>query len=122
MRGRDDRLCYLEASKLVSSVGALSHVDLTSPDDRLLGVLDGVVIDPAERKVRYFVVKSTGWIRRRYLLPADASARVESEFGKLRLEVDSDDLSECEEFHTGSVRHFSDDDVIAGLFQHAYSS
>jgi hypothetical protein len=117
MMGRDDRLCYLDASKLVSSVGTLSHVDLRGADDRLLGVLDGVVIDPTERRVRYFVVESAGWLRRkRFLLPADATARVESDLGELRLEVNSDDLSRCEEFRAGSVRDFDDDDLIAGVF------
>ena len=117
MMGRDDKLCYLDASKLVSSVGTLSHVDLRGIDDRVLGVLDGIVIDPTERRLRYFVVESTGWLRRkRFLLPADGAARVDNDLGELRLEVDSEDLSGCEEFKTGSVRDFSDDDLIAGLF------
>jgi hypothetical protein len=117
MKGRDDKLCYLDASKLVSSVGTLSHVDLRGTDDRVLGVLDGIVIDPTERRLRYFVVESTGWLRRkRFLLPADGAARVDNDLGELRLEVDSEDLSGCEEFKTGSVRDFSDDDLIAGLF------
>ena len=58
MKGKDDKLCYLDASKLDSPVGALTHLDLKGADDRLLGVLDGIVIDPTERKLRYFVVKS----------------------------------------------------------------
>jgi hypothetical protein len=117
MKARDDRLCYLDASKLESPVGTLSHVDLRGTDDRLIGVLDGVVIDPTERKLRYFVVESPGWLRRkRYLVPADATARVEGDLGELRLEVDSEDLSRCEEFMDGSVREFDDDDLIAGIF------
>lgn len=117
MKGRDDKLCYLDASKLDSPVGALTHLDLKGADDRLLGVLDGIVIDPTERKLRYFVVKSNGWLsRRRYLVPADGAARVERDLGELRLEVDSDDLSDYEEFTAGSVRDFSDDDLIAGMF------
>ena len=118
MMGRDDRLCYLDASKLVSPAGTLSHVDLRGTDDRIIGVLDGVVIDPTERKLRYFVVESPGWLRRkRYLVPADAPARVEGDPGELRLEVDSEDLSRCEEFKDGLVREFDDDDLIAGIFQ-----
>jgi hypothetical protein len=117
MKGRDDKLCYLDASKLVSPVGTLSHIDLRGTDDRVLGVLDGIVIDPTERKLRYFVVESAGWLRRkRFLLPADGAARVETDLGEVRLEVDSEDLSGCEEFKAGSVRDFSDDDLIAGLF------
>jgi len=114
--GRDDKLCYLDASKLASPTGTLARVDLRGTDDEFLGVLDGIVIDPTERRLRYFVVKSNGWRRRRYLLPADSPARVENGFGELRFDVDSDDLCECEEFTAGSVREFSDDDLIAGLF------
>jgi len=115
MKERDDKLCYLDASKLDSPVGTLTQLDLKGTDDRILGVLDGIVIDPTERRLRYFVVKSSGWLtRRRYLVPADGAARVE--LGELRLEVDADGLSDCEEFTTGSVREFSDDDLIAGMF------
>ena len=118
MKGKDDKLCYLDASKLDSPVGALTHLDLKGADDRMLGVLDGIVIDPAERRLRYFVVKSKGWLmRRRYLVPADGAARVERDLGELRLEVDADGLSDYEEYTAGSVREFSDDDLIAGIFQ-----
>jgi len=117
MKERDDKLCYLDASKLDSPVGTLTQLDLKGTDDRILGVLDGIVIDPTERKLRYFVVKSSGWLtRRRYLVPADGAARVERDLGELRLEVDADDLSGYEEFTRGSVRDFSDDDLIAGMF------
>jgi hypothetical protein len=117
MKLNDDRLCYLDASKVLSPAGGgLSRLDLRSPDDQILGNLEGVIIDPTERRLRYFVVESSSGFRiRRYLVPVDGGARVESDSCTLRLDVAPDDLSACEEFD-GSVREFSDEDLVAATF------
>jgi hypothetical protein len=112
-----DSLCYLNAANVQSPAGELADVDLRSPDDEPLGTVEGVLIDPAERRVRYFVVESPGWLRRRhYLLPADAPARVEADRKTLRLDVKPDELARCPEFDSKSVRQFSEDDAITAMF------
>jgi PRC-barrel domain len=116
MKSNTDQLCYLEASKVLSPAGGLSRVDLRSPDNKLLGDLDGVVIDPEKRRLRYFVVTSPGWFnRRRYLVPADAAPRIDAESHTLRIDLNPRDVCACEEFD-GSLREFSDDDLIAATF------
>jgi hypothetical protein len=111
------RLCYLDASKVQSPVGELAGVELRSSSDQTLGNLDGVVIDAGERRVLYFVIEKPGWFhKRRYLLPADAVARVEPGRRALKVDVQPEELRGCEEFDHSTVRDFSDDDLIAAMF------
>jgi hypothetical protein len=108
-------LRYLKASSVQSPAGSLTTLELRGPHDARVGHLDGVLIDPARRRVRYFVVERDSWFRhRRYLLPADATAIMDRESCALR--VDVDDVTTCEEFEHDSVEHFSDDDVITAMF------
>jgi hypothetical protein len=112
------RLCYLGASKLRSSAGDFDGVDLRSRDDRELGSLDGVLIDPVKRSLRFFVVASRGLFRRRrcFLLPADCLAQMEPNGHTLRIHLNRREVAGCEEFHRGAVREFSDDDLMDALF------
>ena len=113
----NDQLCYLDASRVNGPTGQLDSVDLLAHDDEPLGSLNGVLIDPTERRLRYFVVEKPGWFRRRrYLVPADEPATVERSRNALRLKVGKDELSSFEEFDTASVREFSDDDLITAMF------
>jgi hypothetical protein len=115
----DSALRYLEASRIQSPAGDLDHVELRGPDDETLGSLDGVLIDPVERRLRFFVVKPTGRARprsRRYLLPTDCHARVEEEGRTLRIALDADGLARCEVFETSSVPAYSDEDLLDSMF------
>jgi uncharacterized protein YrrD len=87
-----------------------------SADGRPLGSIQGVVIEAAARRVRYFDVQSSGWFRRRrYLLEADQLAQVEPGRKALRLRVDSN-VEEVQDLDAAALRQFSDDDLIAALF------
>jgi hypothetical protein len=102
------RLRFLSASKLGSPAGELSRMALRSTDDLDLGSLDGVLVDPVEQQVRFYVIASPGWLRRRvYLLPADCLAQLEGE-RILRLHVKRREVTGCEEFDYG-VRELSDE-------------
>lgn len=112
------QLCYLHAGKVrCGASGDLEGVKLSSDTDEALGTLDGVVIDPAERRVRYFVVHRRGWFKsRRYLVPADCVAQIASDRRTLRLPVDPDKLTNCEEFDVASIPDYSDEHVLAAIF------
>lgn len=113
----DSHLCYLDASQVQSPAGELSTLDLQSVNGEPLGNLQGVLIDPGARRLRYFVVESPGWFRRRrYLVSADRPACVESGLGALRLDVAARDLARCEEFDAGAVREFSEEDAVTAMF------
>ena len=115
--GATDGLCYLPAKDVEIPAGSLEGLDLCGQDDRKLGTLDGVLIDPAERRVRYFVVQSQGWLgKKRYLLSADETAHLGPEEHVLRVDVDASD-SWRHSFDADSVPAFSEDDLVSALFQ-----
>jgi hypothetical protein len=110
-------LCYLDASKVTSPVGVLSEMDLLTADGQPFGSIEGIVIEAAARRVRYFAVQSSGWFRnRRYLLDVDQLVQVEAERKALRLRGDLAG-HQVEGLDTASLREFSDDDLLAILFR-----
>lgn len=111
-----DSLCYLSAHEVRLPSGTLAGVSLCSLDDETLGTVDGVLIDPALRRVRYYVVESRGWLgSRRYLLSADEPAHLEPDDNILRVEADAESVSR-RTFDPDSVREFSDEDLMTALF------
>ena len=85
--------------------------------DEALGTLDGVVIDPSERRIRYFVVHRRGWLRsHRYLLSADRPTQMTTDRRKLRLPVEPGELTSCQEFDAQSIPRFSDEHLLTALF------
>jgi hypothetical protein len=111
-----DNLCYLPARDVEIPDGRLTEYDLCSLDDRKLGTLDGVLIDPVKRRVRYFVVRARGWLgKKRYLLSADQTAHLEPEANTLRVDVEAQDPWQ-QTFDAHSVRRFGEPDLMAALF------
>jgi hypothetical protein len=85
---------------------------MCTADDEQLGSFDGVLIDPASRRVRYFVVERTSPLRRRrYLVPADTLATLDER--TLRVQAHADDL---ERFDARTVPAFSDEDLVTAIF------
>ena len=111
-------LCYVEATRLQSSAGTLAGLDVQGADEEKIGRLDGVLIDPVERRLRFFVVKRpVQWGSRRYLLPTDFEAHILPDERALRLEINPSELVNCQEFHESSVSEYSDADFLASLFR-----
>jgi hypothetical protein len=111
------RLCYLDASKVMGPTGRLGTLDVRSCHGRPLGSIDGILIDPAERKLRYFVIESPKSAEhRRYLLPIDAAATMTPEGTSLRLVMETDDFTALDEFDCNAVREFTEEDAIAPTF------
>jgi hypothetical protein len=110
------QLCYLDASKVETPAGLLSKLDLLTADGKPFGSIEGVVIEAAARRVRYFDVQSSKWFRRRrYLLEADQLAQLEPQRKALRLRAESE-VAEVQDLDTGTLRRFSDDDLLTALF------
>ena len=111
------RLCYLDASRVMGPAGLLASVDVRTRHDQPLGSIGGVLIDPAEHKLRYFVIESPGLVsQRRYLLPIEAAATMAPEGRSLRLDMETDDFTALEEFDDATVREFTEEDAIAPTF------
>jgi hypothetical protein len=111
MDGRQGRLRFLNASQVETPAGNLSGTVVVGASDQTLGKLDGIVIDPIERQVRYFVIKSRHWLRvHRYLLAAPL--QVETQRRTLRLVGNSADLGRLPEMTPDTFSSYSDDDLL----------
>lgn len=111
------KLCYLRAGNVQSPAGTLQGVTLESHTDEPLGTLNGVVIDPAERRLCYLVVQRRGWLRReRCLLPVAQPMQIDRDHGTLRVEVEPAELDGCQGFDPASIPEFSDEDVLTAMF------
>jgi hypothetical protein len=112
----NSNLRYLSASRVDTPVGGLRDAVVLSPSDEHLGTLNGIVVDPQERRLCYFVVESGRWRnRRQHLIPAGC-ARVERDRKALYVDVEPDRIHECEEFRSDRLPSFSDEDLITALF------
>ena len=110
-------LRYLNASKIESPVGVLSHLDVETVDGEPIGDLDGVLIDPDARCIRYYVVKPRRrLVRRRYLLAADQPAVLEPDRKALRFQIAEPGLQCLPEFKNDDIPEFSDNDLLSVMF------
>ncbi|MCA1651757.1 MAG: PRC-barrel domain-containing protein, partial [Acidobacteria bacterium] len=84
-------------------------------DNEKLGAIGGVLLEPASRRVRYFVVEEPRALRsrRRYLLAADTPAVLDATDCKLRVDASAGDLKR---FDSRSVRTASDEDLVTAMF------
>jgi PRC-barrel domain len=109
-------LRYLDATAVECSAGTLEGLSLFSRDDEALGVINGVLINPRTRQLKYFVVHRERMLnRRRYLVSAEMPAVVLPEDRGLRVDVPSDSV-ERQRFDARAVSRFSDDDLLTALF------
>ena len=109
-------LRYLDAQHVRCPIGTLAGLEVRTTDDEKLGQLDGVVLDPGQRRVRFFVVGSQGLLRKRhYLLPVAAAPRVEADDMILRVEAQASEVAPAP-FDTRSIPEFSGEDAVTAMF------
>jgi hypothetical protein len=111
---RQDSLRYLDADQVSHPSGTLAGLMVCSSDDEKLGAISGVLVEPASRRVRYFVVeRRVALLHRRYMLAADTPAVLEADDQKLRILSNVDDL---ERFDARRIERFSEEDAITAMF------
>ena len=109
-------LRFVDAERLDTPAGALTDIALVSHSDAALGTLDGMIVNPAERQVCYYVVRSRGWLTtHRYLLPATL-VQLEADPRALRVDMEPEDLARLPQTHPQSFPAFSDLDVVDAMF------
>jgi hypothetical protein len=109
-----DALRYLDADHVKHPSGTFADLTIFSPDDHKLGAISGVLVEPATRRIRYFVVeRRTALVPRRYILAADMPAVLEAYDGKLRILATEDDL---ERFDARKIERYSEEDAITAMF------
>jgi hypothetical protein len=112
----DSRLRYVDAGRLVTPFGSLDGVELVGPANIKVGRLDGVLIDPRKRQLRFFVVELRGWFTTRHYLLTAGLTRVERERHALRVDIDADGVSRLPDVRPEGLPPFSDDDLIVAMF------
>jgi hypothetical protein len=119
MPGATETLRYLDATHVLSPMGQLMDFSVSDAAGLALGKLTGVVVDPATRRLRYFVVEAGRWLsRHRYLIP-QCPATLESEQHAMKLECDTDTRAEWRDFDDRLFPRFSDEDLLDALFSKA---
>ena len=116
MATHDDRatLRYLDAHSVEHPGGTLAGVEVCGPDQQYIGEMGGVLVEPARRRVKYFVVKRPALLRRKqYLVPADCLTTFNRETGTIYIDVDDNDI---QRFDDSSVLPFSDEDLVDAMF------
>jgi hypothetical protein len=105
------RLRHLAAAKVETPMGTLDDLVVVSPTDGPLGKVEGIILDPEEKHVRYYVVESRDWFTtHRYLVP-DAPRRIDWNRKALQVELDAADLSHLPELRDDEFPPFSDEDL-----------
>lgn len=112
----DERLRYISAARVRTPAGSLDQFDVLDNDASKIGTLDGIVVDPAERRVRYFVLNSQRSLHPRHFLMPLAPATIDARNNALRIDVQSDDLDELVGGPAEAFPPFSDDDLMTALF------
>jgi sporulation protein YlmC with PRC-barrel domain len=107
-------LSYLDARKVTLPTGVLADLDVVTSDGKPVGSIAGVVIEAAARCVRYYKVRSSGWLRNRHrYIDAAQLAQVDPERKVLRLLTPDVDTAHPD---LSNVREFSDDDLLSAVF------
>lgn len=108
-----EALRYLDAEHVQHPSGTFAGLTLCSWDDHKLGVISGALVEPASRRIRYFVVeRRIALLSRKFIFPADTPAVLDAGDRKLRVLASEDDL---ERFDT-QVERFSEEDAITAMF------
>ena len=114
------RLCYLNADRVEGPLPDFGRLEVRGRQNHKLGRLDGIIIDPAERQVRYLVVDAPKLFgHRRYLLPL-APTQIDPDGRALRVDLDEDDLTHVERFDDRDFPSFSDEDLVTALFSNSH--
>lgn len=112
----ESTLRHLESAKVGTPMGNLDHIPVLSPTLGSLGQLEGVIIDPSERHVRYYVVESPGWLKSHRYLVSDTPFRLDPDRKALHVDLEADDLSQLPELNDDEFPAFTDDDFVTALF------
>lgn len=108
------RLRFVAADHLECSGTDLDGAVFQDVGGQKLGDFCGVIVDPEERRVRYFVIERGGLIRRRYMLPLMPAQLTDAV--TLRPACHERTAPYLREFDADAVPEFSDEDLIDAMF------
>ena len=106
-------LKYVDAAHVKGDGSCLSGLRIEAGADRQLGELNGLIVEPGARRLRYFVVDAGKGC---YLMPFDTIC-FDPDHHTLRVIAEADPGS-WEAFDPDAYGQFGDDDLISALFAH----
>ena len=109
------RLRYIDASHVEASVRDLVGFDVITEAGKRLGEFVGLIVDPAERRIRYLVVHLKRLFGQQRLLVPMSAARLDVDRRALQVELPSD--AHCPTFKAQDFAPFSDEDLVSAMFQ-----
>ena len=108
---KHEGLRHLEAAKVETPIGPLDDVTVVSKSDVPIGKLEGIILDPEARHVRYYVVESRDWFRtHRYLVP-DAPHQIDWNRKSMQVELDEAALAQLPELRDDDYPPCSAEDL-----------
>jgi hypothetical protein len=108
------KLRYLDAARVRHRSGTFAGVCVCTEQNEPLGSLEGVLVEPGERRLRFYVVKRQELPAAEcYLVPAAAQTVLDAARATLRVDVDPADLERLDDT---TVHPFTDDDMLAVMF------
>lgn len=105
-------LRYIDASHVESGVTDLAGFEVLTANGRKLGNLDGLIVDPPERSIRYAVVRRSRRRPERLLVPLTV-AQLDLERKSLQVHVESD--GDWTEVEAGAFPEFSTTDSQSAI-------
>jgi hypothetical protein len=108
-----DALRYIPAGQVRWGGTALPRLTVRNGAEQL-GKLEGFVICPPTRKVRYAVVQPYGFFEKPRLVPLSGARLDQANGGSLL--VDDEGIMRCETFDAKRYPRMSDDDLLTAVF------
>lgn len=105
-------LRFLPAQKVRCGACHFEQFAVKNGSEERIGALEGFIVDPPARKVRYVVVNPHGLFTRPRLVPMPG-ARIDAESEALLV---AGSLSRCEPFDRALYPDLSDEDVLTAVF------
>jgi sporulation protein YlmC with PRC-barrel domain len=102
-------LRYLDAGGIANPDTDFEQMPIESESGERLGLLDGVVIEPAAGRIRYLVIEAGRWWRRQYRLVPLTLARLDRKRGSVRMDLDGRQLQDCPRFDPDALLTFPDE-------------
>ena len=111
----DSELRYLEPVQATIEGVVCDDMTVRGATGSVSGRLQGFIVDPVARQLRYFVVRTSGLLGRSRLLPVTA-ARFDLEHRAIELLTSAAEFTINRPFKRDRFPRFSDDDLLAALF------
>ena len=117
MNATQSHLRFVEAHQLDTSAGRLDNVVVIAPTQTPLGKLAGVVVDPINRQLRYYVIRVRSWLSTRHYLMPLGPARLTADAHAMEVDFDAEELKRFEQVDPDKVPAFSEDDLLTAMFR-----